>query len=199
MTELDTTRPGVVPTALLQHMSGGSCLTIDQMVEQLGISRRQALNAASRLLRRDYLMKMAGGCFQLTEAGLAAAAAGKVIKSGPKGKTGAIPQHRDTFRQRAWTSMRFNGRFTIGQIVRAAGREGETNARENARKYIAQLCRAGYVKELSRRAPGTAIGSNGFKRFMLVKNTGRRAPVFRAECRVMHDFNTGEDVPCSPS
>lgn len=195
---INAAKPGTVPTALLHYLQDGACLTVDQMVERLGISRRQAMDAASRLIRRDYLEKMAVGCFQLTDAGIAAAASGKVITSGPMGKTGAIPVHKDTFRQRAWTSMRFNRRFTIGQIVRAAAREGEKNARENARKYIAQLCRAGFVKEMPRRAPGTAIGSSGFKRFMLVRDTGRRAPVFRAEMQVMRDFNTGEDVPCAP-
>lgn len=195
---MNTSKPGAAPTALLRHLEGGACMTVDQVSAGLGINRRQVSDAAASLLRRDYLMKMAIGCYQLTEAGLAAARAGEVITSGPVGKTGAIPRYKDTFRQRAWSSMRFNGRFTIGQVVRAAARDGETNARENARKYISQLCRAGYVKELPRRAPGTAISSNGFKRFMLVRNSGRIAPVYRMEYRVMHDFNTGEDVPCAP-
>lgn len=196
---LDTRKPGAVPTALLNHLAAGDvCLTVDQMAEALGVTRPQAANAAANLLRRAYLAKMAIGCFQLSDAGRAAAEAGTVITSGPKGKTGAIPVHRNTFRQRAWASIRFNGRFTIGQIVRAAARHDDQNARENARKYIAQLAAAGYVQELPRRAPGTCRNSNGFKRFMLVRDTGRRAPVYRAELRVMHDFNTGEDVPCAP-
>lgn len=198
MEALTTTKPGAVATALLHHMRGGACMTVDQIAEHFGIRRPQAYAAAACLLRRDYLIKMAVGCFQLSDAGLEAAISGKVIKSGPKGKTGAIPRQKDTFRQRAWTSMRFNGRFTISQIVRAAARADDANARENARKYISQLCQAGFVKELPKRAPGTAISSNGFKRFMLVRNSGRLAPVWRQEFRTMHDFNTGEDVPCAP-
>ncbi len=195
---LDTRKPGAVPTALLQHLQSGVCLTVDQMAEALGITKQQAMNAALKLMGRDYLVKMAVGCFQLSDAGIAAALAGTVITSGPKGKTGAIATHGNTFRQRAWTSIRFNKRFTIGQIVRAAARTDEKNARENARKYIAQLCWAGLVKELPRRLAGTAQNSNGFKRFVLIRDTGRRAPVYRSELRVMHDFNTGEVLPCSP-
>ncbi|WP_323041550.1 hypothetical protein [Gemmobacter sp.] len=195
---LDTTKPGAAPTALLMHLQAGACLTVDQVVAELGISRRQAMDAAAKLLRRNYLMKMAVGCFQLTDAGIAAAAAGEVITSGPVGKTGAVPVHKDTFRQRAWNSIRFNRRFTIGQIVRAAAREDEKNARENARKYIAQLCKAGILRELPQRAPGTAPESNGFKRFMLVRDIGRRAPVFRTEAAAVRDPNTGEDIPCTP-
>lgn len=195
----DTKKPGAVPTTLLRHLAGGDiCLTVTQMAEALGVTRLQASNAAARLIRRDYLVKMAGGCFQLSDLGRAAAEAGTVITSGPMGKRNAVTVYRDTFRQRAWASIRFNRRFTISQIVRAAARNDEKNARENARKYIALLAAAGFVKELPRRAPGNAISSNGFKRFMLVRDTGRRAPVYRESLHAMHDFNTGEDVPCSP-
>ncbi|HBD91787.1 MAG TPA: hypothetical protein DC061_15070 [Gemmobacter sp.] len=195
---IDTTKPGAAPTALLHHLHGGACLTLDQVEQELGITRRQAINAASRLLRREYLMKMAVGCYQLTDRGVAAANAGEVITSGPKGPTGVIATHRGTFRERAWLAMRITRRFTIGQIVAAAARDTEKNARENTRKYLVQLCRAGFVKELPNRVPGTSMGSNGFKRYMLLRNTGPRPPVYRAEFGMMHDFNTGEDVPCTP-
>lgn len=195
---IDTAKPGAAPTALLRHLQGGACLTLDQMESELGLNRRQASDAASKLLRRDYLMKMAVGCFQLTEKGMAAAASGEIITSGPMGPTGVIATHRSTFRERAWLAMRITRRFTIGQIVAAAAREGEKNARENTRKYLVQLRRAGFVKELPTRVSGTSRGSNGFKRFMLVRNTGPRAPVYRAELQVVHDFNAGEDVPCIP-
>lgn len=195
---IDTRKPGAVPTALLHHLSNDLCLTVDQMADALGVSRAQAVNAAHKLMRRKYLLKMATGCFQLSPEGAVAAQAGVAITSGPMGKTGAIATHRGTFRERAWSAMCIHRRFTIGDVVAAAGRDEEKNARENARKYILVLCRAGYVKELSRRVPGTAMGSNGFKQFFLARNTGPRAPVYRAELCVIHDFNTGEDVPCAP-
>lgn len=195
---IDTRKPGAVPTALLHHLSGDLCLTVDQMAEALGVSRPQAVNAAQKLMRRKYLLKMAAGCFQLSPEGAAAAQAGVAITSGPMGKTGVIATHRGTFRERAWVAMCIHRRFTIGDVVAAAGRDEEKNARENARKYILALCRAGYVKELSHRVPGTALGSNGFKRFVLARNTGPRAPVVRVDLGVVHDFNTGEDVQCAP-
>jgi hypothetical protein len=195
---IDTTKPGAAATALLRHLAAGVCLTADQMAEALGITRAQAMNAARKLLRRGYLEKMAAGCFQLSEAGKAAALSGITITSGPKGKTGVIATRRQTFRERAWLAMRIHHRFTIGQIVASAARDGERNARENARKYLAQLGQAGFVKELPNRLPGTSMGSNGFKRWVLIRNTGPRAPVYRAELQTVHDFNTGEDIPCKP-
>jgi len=195
---IDTTKPGATATALLQHLSSGACLTADQMAEELGVTKRQAMNAARALLRRRLMRKMAIGCFSLSEDGVVAARNEAVITSGPMGKTGVIATRTHTLRERAWIAMRIRRRFTIGEIVAAASREEEKNARENVRKFIVQLGRAGFVKELPNRLPGTRIGSNGFKRFMLVRDTGPRAPVYRAELRVIHDANTGESLPCTP-
>jgi len=194
---METTKPGAVPTAILNELGGGACFTVGELVDRLEVSRRQVTNGALRLLRRDYLMKSGEGCFKLTETGLAAAAAGEVITSGPKGATGAVPRHKNTFRERAWRSMRIRRRFTIGDVTSDADSGDGTDAYGNARRYIAQLKSAGYVAELPRREVGSAIGSNGFKRFILRRDTGPVAPVFRARQKCLHDFNLGEDVSCS--
>lgn len=150
----DTKKPGAVPTTLLHHLAGGDiCLTVTQMAEALGVTRLQASNAAARLIRRDYLVKMAGGCFQLSDVGRAAAEAGTVITSGPMGKRDAVAVYRDTFRQRAWASIRFNRRFTISQIVRAAARNDEKNARENP--YYSDAANQGWINGLQ----GPVLGS----------------------------------------
>lgn len=190
-------KPGTAPTMLLQALKAGSCLTVDQLIEELDLTRRQVSNAATLLLRRNYLERMGAGCYQLTPAGRVAAESGEVITSGPKGPTGKVPQHRDTFRERAWRAMRVRHRFTIGEIVADAGRGKEKSDRQNAMRYVRYLRAAGYLGELPRRQRGTATGSNGFKQFVLIRNTGPRAPVFRAGKATMHDFNLGEDVPCA--
>ena len=58
---------------------------------------------------------------------------------------------------------------------------------------------AGYVMRSAHKAPGTAVTSNGFNLFRLIRDTGPRAPVFSKKRGSFHDFNTGEDVPCSKS
>ena len=195
---VDRHHPGKAPTALLQALADGSCQTIDELERALDLTRRQVSDAAACLLRRDYLMRHAAGRYGLTEAGIAVAAAGEVIRSGPRGPSGAVPVYRDTLRERAWRAMRIARRFTVDDIVSDAARHGEAGARENTRKYIGRLCEAGFVRELARRKTGVALTSNGFKRFELARNTGPRAPVYREARKVMHDFNTGEDVPCAP-
>jgi hypothetical protein len=109
-----------------------------------------------------------------------------------------VPVHRDTFRERAWRSMRIRRRFTIGDIVSDAARETEKDARNNATRYVWLLRRAGYVRAMPHRQQGTALTSNGFKVFALVQDTGPRAPIWRQAQAVLHDFNLGEDIACAP-
>lgn len=191
---IDTRQIGAAPTALLQALANGP-LTRAEVKERLGLDWRQTTNSARALMRRGYLSVLDGGRFQLSDAGLAACAAGEAITSGPKGKVKMI---RDTFRERAWRAMRVRKVFTIGEIVADAISDDGRQPRDNAARYISRLKQAGYVKELPRRSPGTAIGSNGFKRFALVRNSGPKAPVFREAAVCIHDPNTGEDIPCTP-
>lgn len=194
---MDPSVPGAAATALLSAMADGARHEICGLADALGLSRRQISDAAAKLARRGMVARTSPGKYRLTEAGLDAHATGKTITSGPKGPTNARHILRDTFRERAWRAMRVRKTFTIGEIVADANRsEDETAARDNARRYISALKSAGYVGELARRVPGTAPGSNGFKRFVLMHNTGPRAPVFRASVNALHDPNTGEDVPC---
>jgi len=193
---VDRHHPGKAPTALLNILADGSCRTIDQLEVDLDLTRRQVSDAASCLLRRDYLDRMAAGCYQLSEAGIAAAAAGEVIKSGPRGPHSGIREFRNTLRERAWRSMRLRGRFTIPDLVADAATEDDSDPVGNIGRYLRALRGAGYVIELPRRAEGSAMTSNGFKRWILSRDTGPKAPSVRSKVNAIHDFNTGEDVPC---
>tara|TARA_R110000868_G_scaffold368852_1_gene632006 strand:- start:23308 stop:23883 length:576 start_codon:yes stop_codon:yes gene_type:complete len=185
----DTRKPGAVPTALLQTLSSGTCRTVEQLIEDLGVQRAQVTNAALLLLRRDYLMRMGAGCYQLTELGLSAAAVGEVIGSGVRGPRERIIPRSDTFRQRAWRSMRIRRRFTVGEIASDAETPKNTDAQANASRIIAQLVAAGYISPLPHRK-GCA------RKFILTKDTGPRVPAYREGRQLLRDFNTKEDVPC---
>lgn len=194
---VDRHHPGKAPTALLSVLSDGSCRTIAQLEEELDLTRRQVSDAAARLLRRDYLMRMEVGCYKLTDEGIAAADRGEVITSGPRGKHTGCKVIQNTFRQRAWLSMRTRGRFTVGDLICDAANGDDRNPIDNVRRYLTVLVRAGYVIELPRRVAGTAPTSNGYKLFALAKNTGREAPVYQPTKQVLRDLNLGEDVPCT--
>lgn len=188
---VDTGKIGAAPTALLRVLASGP-LSPEGAMENLRLNRRQFNEAFRRLEIRGYAAA-ADGHVSLTPAGASAAERGEVITGGPKGQVKLV---RNTFRQRAWRAMRIRKSFTIGEIVADAATEGDVQARDNAARYLCRLGQAGYVAEARQRVPGTIAGSNGFKRYRLVKNTGPFAPVFREAMCAIHDPNLGKDVSC---
>lgn len=190
---------GALPTAILNALSDGSCRTIDELVTGLGLSRRQVSDGAAKLAYRKYLCRMERGCYQLTDAGVVAAQAGEIIKSGPIGPdtTGVRKKVTNTFRDRAWRSMRMRRQFTISDVAADAAREDDADPENNVSRYLRALRLAGYVVEMRLRQPGTRLTSAGFKRYSLIKDTGPIAPAYRPTIGAVHDFNTGKDVPCA--
>lgn len=187
--------PGTIPTALLNLLADGRCLTLGQLETELAVTRRRAADAATKLAIRGYLEQHGTGCYQLTGAGRAAAAAGEVITSGPRGPDGKPRSKRDTLRERAWRAMRVRRIFTASDLASDAAREGE-QAEANIVRFLHQLRLAGFVTEIGRKK-GVRFGSNGFKVYRLTRNTGPRAPIWRQDARMVRDMNTGEDIPCS--
>lgn len=192
---------GDVSTILLQHLSDGTCQTIDQLDAVLPLNRRQISNAAAILIKRDYMDRIEAGCYCLTASGLAAAERGERVTSGPLGAlTGKSRRpRRNSFRQRAWNAMRMSVTFTIGELIIAAASD-DKDPESNLINYLLFLRRVGYVAELPVRQNGTRMTSNGFKRFRLLKDTGPVAPALRMKKRAIWDFNLGalvEEASCA--
>lgn len=181
--------PGEIPTTVLTALGSGACLTIDELDRQLPLNRRQISDGAASLILRGLAERIEAGCYRLNAEGLAAAARGETISSGPSGRhTGRRRPPADTLRQRAWTAMRMAGSFTVGDIVMAAARK-ETDADSSLHRYLRRLKLAGYVAELPVRQRGTHPTSNGFKRFRLLKDTGPIAPMWSDAYGMMIDRN----------
>ena len=195
---VDRHHPGKAPTALLQLLSDGAVLTVDSVEARLDLTRRQISDAAACLHRRGYLIWLGVGRYCLNEAGHAAAAAGEVITSGRRGTRNSIRIARNTLRERAWRSMRMRRRFTMSDLISDAANEKDGRPEDNLRRYIRRLAEAGYLGELPRRAPGTALTSNGFKIWVLLRDTGPLSPVVLDKKNAIRDRNTREDVPCVP-
>ena len=195
---VDRHHPGLAPTALLQKLAGGLCMTSADLAEALDLTNRQVCDAAAGLLRRGYLERMAVGCYQLTTAGHAAAARGEKIKSGPRGPRNRVQVYKDTLQQRAWTAMRNQNVFCIADIALVAARPADGKPEASIRSYLNLLSGVGYVEVSTRRIPGAAPTSNGHQLYRLAKNTGPRAPAKLTKARGIHDFNIAGDVLCSP-
>jgi hypothetical protein len=120
--------------------------------------------------------------YEATDAGRALIAAGGRI-DGHKSERRALPAKRSVSPARAklWHAMRLkDGKsFTIPDLVElAATTRGEARKLTRiAQDMLKALSRAGIVLALKERAPGHHPTSNGFRRFRLVRDLGRKAPI----------------------
>jgi hypothetical protein len=65
----------------------------------------------------------------------------------------------------------------------------------NAQQYMRLLKKTGYLLTINRRQPGTRPGSNGFVLYKLVRDSGERSPIIRANDRLVFDPNTKQVHP----
>lgn len=95
--------------------------------------------------------------------------------------------------------MRVRGQFCLPDLITDAARPEDTAPEDNLGRYVRALAAAGYVAALPYRARGTSLTSNGYKIWVLRKNTGPLAPILLSKIHAIRDRNTGEDVSCSQS
>jgi hypothetical protein len=170
-----------------------ACLTIDQLDEALpDIPRREIIKAVGRMINNGRAERIERGCYQLTDIAVTETATGKPLTSGPRGPDTAIARKplTNSLRQRAWNVMRLPGTFTVPELIAVAQKSKQRDAHRNLQRYCKALCKAGYLVELPVREKGTRQGSNGFKRYRLINDTGETAPVLRQRTKVVFDHNT---------
>lgn len=188
--------PKALPNSALSGLADGTCRTLGDLEQSVGLTRKQIANGLSQLIRGGYAERVETGCYRLTETGIALAEKGGTLPVVRGANKKARRLKASTFVQRAWSAMRMAVTFTASDIALCAARN-EANPEALARGYLRNLVAAGYVQELPERQKGSGFGSAGYrKRYRLLKNTGLNAPVWREKPNVIHDFNTGEDVPC---
>lgn len=172
---------------------GSACMTIDALADELGLSNRQVSDAASGLIKRGYLERAEIGCFRLTEEGAEATVLGVSITSGPNGPVSKQRKPmRNTLRQRAWTAIRMQRKFTVPDLMIAATIGNESDPENNLQRYVSGLAKAGVVRKLRGNVPGTAISSPGFQRYALVQDLGDVAPTLRRAA--IYDHNANREI-----
>lgn len=188
--------PGEASTIILQHLTDGTCQTIDQLALVLPLSHRQISNGAAALINRGYLDRIEVGCYCLTSEGVAAAQRDEKITSGPIGPLTCKSRRRfrTTFRQRAWNAMRMSGTFMISDVIIAAAKD-DKNPEENLLAYLRYLRCAGYVAALPASRSNLRANSKSGKRFRLIKDTGPIAPEWRSALRALWDHNLERFTP----
>lgn len=173
------------------------CITEAQLVAITCLDARQVENSALVLRKHGLIERIGTGCHRLTDAGRAALAEGVKITSGPRGEQPGTRIFNNTLRTRVWLALRIRRKISMPEIIMlvARGGEGEKDIESNVGRYLRVLARAGYVSKMPRREPGVALTSNGFARWMLINDTGSRAPVWRPKADTVYDPNTETETP----
>lgn len=94
-------------------------------------------------------------------------------------------------RARAWWLIRKDRIFTLEKMLFSVADGSERDAPGNLQKYISALERVGVLARLEHREPGAAATSNGHVVWRLVRDLGRKAPVWRTAQNVLFDPNSG--------
>lgn len=165
---------------------------LDGITRVSGLERKQVINACDKLVAHGYLVrrtysdgKVKPGKFLLTPEGRIALEAGANLKSGPKGPSGKARDTAGSLREKVWRLLRIRQKASVPEVVGLLC-DGEATAKtietttNNVQKYLRALRATGYLIEM-RREPGTKPTSNGFKRYLLVRDTGPLAPTRRGK------------------
>jgi predicted transcriptional regulator len=170
---------GIMQT-LLTLLVAGHDMTPSHAAALFDRSRQNAQKALARLAKRG-LARAVRGAYMATPEGMEFIAAGCEVKSGPTGPSGKPRVVENTLRCKAWRAMRIKGKFGLDDLARACldGSESDRDPVHNINRYVSALAATGYLVEMKRRAPGTALTSPGKKRWMLTRDTGPKAPIRR--------------------
>ena len=186
-------------TKILNALAGAEgLLTTKAIADGTGIDRIQVSKSCTILRSRGLIAQEAVGRFRATPAGREFLAQGQAVQSGPIGPHTGKPRPQG-LRARAWAAMRAQGQFTVGGLVEIAVKGGEAYPHNNIRAYVRKLEAAGYVARLRRRQAGTAPTSNGYIRYLLLKNTGPKAPIWRPRKGALFDPNTRAEINFAPA
>ncbi|WP_321392756.1 helix-turn-helix domain-containing protein [Emcibacter sp.] len=167
------------------------CLTIEEMSRQSNLTRHALQDGAQKLLSAGYVERIEAGCYRLTNKGKTAKVDDTTLTSGPKGPlTFSKKTSFDSFTARIWRAMRVSRKFTVPDLVMLAKQGNEKEPEAAAGKYIRRLYQAGYLQLLPRREKGTAPTSNGFKKYLLVRDDGELHPRYRPKTGKVYDPNT---------
>lgn len=173
----------------------GDPVTIGALAKKLNGENRRVVRSIDVLRRRGLVERLETGLYRLTPSGEQARHDGAQIKSGPKEAHTGRARRPAPFRAGIWKVLRFGEATTVPDLLSLIPENDHGKApRSNAHKYLSHLVEAGFVIELPTRDPGTAVTSNGFKRFRLINDTGPKAPYWSWKEQRVIDPNRMEEA-----
>lgn len=186
--------------AVLKALDRNTCLTPEDLAATIGMGRKDVVRAVGKLISRGYAERKEVGCYLLTAEGETFRASGRRFTPGPNGpKTAKHWRPRvNSMRDRLWAALRIRQKASMPELIELASRDDKERTKaayDSAWRYVDTLARVGILRELPTRAPGTALTSNGFKRWQLVTDLGPVAPQIRKAATEVYDPNGDQVFP----
>ncbi|GLQ20473.1 hypothetical protein ACFFUB_00320 [Algimonas porphyrae] len=155
-------------------------VTRDLVAQELGLRGCDANHKLGQLIRRGLICVASVGRYRPTESGRELLASGGTIPSGPMPDAPLKDRQmsNQSLRARLWRAMKRKPRFTIPEILTLASNDTDGKPEDNARTYVRELKRAGYLTELPRREK-RGRGGSSVKVFWLREHTGPEHPRVR--------------------
>lgn len=157
-------------------------IRVGEISTATGLDTRQVTRAFRVLIRRGLASRSWAGVFRLTPAGLEALNSGMEIQPGQPGPR-VLDLPETSIRTRVWRALRLSRKGSIRELLTLASR-GEEIEPEDTRKYLNTLVQAGFLTRMSHR------GERGQTRYLLIRDTGPRAPQWDKRKRRVFDPNT---------
>ncbi len=169
-------------------------MTLDELELISPCSRHETVKIMSRLVTKGAVERLENGVYRLTDYGKSLKTSGlpEIFRSGPQGTYNRNKRSNNTLRSRIWRLILLNRKVSTNEMLPLAIDGDEKNPISNIRKYLNALVKSGYIREMPRRIKGSSLTSNGFKQYILLRETGQKAPVFRSDKKEVYDPNTGE-------
>ncbi len=173
------TARGASAMHLLHHLSQGQeAQSVEQISTRLGWSAVQVHARLIALQGRHWVASPGGNVWVVTDKGHAASAA-----RSPVGPSGKHAKGRE-LRMRIWRALRCLVKASLDDLLPlVAVAEPSAHLRRGIQRYLRVLERAGYAQR---------YGTYGNYRWLLVQNTGPKAPTWGERGQQFCDHNTGQ-------
>ena len=185
-------------STVLSALDRHDCRTLDLLESGIGIDRRSIVRATGDLISRGFAERAELGCYRMTAAGEEWVKSGKLFTPGPNGPLTQSYRTavKETLFDGLWRAIRVQQTpFSINTLLTLSHNEEVTRVvRNRCARYLAMLTKRYILREMPRREPGTALTSNGFKRWSLMVDLGPLTPQPRKQWTELYDPNTQEIV-----
>ena len=176
------------------ELVGNIPITFEQLAVNTKENRKSISNSLCHLIHLGYVERSENSSYRLTQQGISLKTSGQEVTFSTGPTKGYLKQHvhRHSLRERVWRLIRLKRKFSIKDLLSIVLNGTEKDPESNIQRYLKALSRTHYISELKMREAGNVKQSNGFKRYVLIKDTGNKAPLLRMQSKEVYDPNTGE-------